>query len=134
MTNAARCLAVLALFMCGNFAGAASPQNAPTPAQELPPVADAGTNAQANCIDESDNFKRRGKTPIFEIALENKCEQRMSCRVYAYVTTAKGPSQGRGTLVLAPKSHGAAAKKSFTMRVAMAGGGSSQSARECRVF
>jgi hypothetical protein len=36
-------------------------------------------------------------------------------------------------LVLAPKSQGAAAKKSYTMRVKMIGG-SSQSTRECRAF
>ena len=74
-----------------------------------------------------------GKQPVFEIALENKCERRMTCKVFVYINSAKGPVQGRGTIVLAEKSRGAAATKSFTMKAKMAGG-SSQSTRECRVF
>jgi hypothetical protein len=124
----------LGLLLCGSLAATASAQNAPAAGQEPPPKADAGTTIQEKCIDENDAFKMSGKQPVFTIELANKCEQRMSCRVYAYVTTAKGPSQGRGILVLAPKSHGAGAKKTFTMRVTMAGGGNSQSARKCRVF
>ncbi len=75
----------------------------------------------------------RGKQPMFVIQLENKCAQRLSCKVFAYVTSAKGAVQGRGTLLLGAKSAGAAAKKSFTMRARMMGG-NSQSTRECRVL
>jgi hypothetical protein len=69
----------------------------------------------------------------FRVELTNQCEQRITCKVFVYITSAKGPSQGRGTIVLAPKSAGAAAKNSYTMRAKM-NGGSSQSARECRVY
>ena len=55
------------------------------------------------------------------------------CKVFVYITSAKGPAQGRGIIVLAPKSRGAAAKNSYTMKAKM-NGGSSQSTRECRVF
>jgi hypothetical protein len=96
-------------------------------------VADAGTTIQEKCIDENDAFKMSGRTPVFTIELANKCERRMACRVYAYVTSAKGVAQGRGSLVLAAKSHGAAAKNTFTMRVKM-DGGNSQSTRECHVL
>lgn len=121
----------LVLALCISLPALAPAQNAP--AAEPPPQAEAGTTVQAKCINENDGYKLVGKTPHFVIELENKCEQRMACRVFAYVTSAKGAAQGRGTLVLAQASRGAAAKKSFTMRVKMIGG-SSQSTRECHVL
>ncbi len=132
MTPAARCLAFAALIMGASFAGAAMAQNAPDAGQEPPPVADPGTTGQTKCISENDHYKMNGKTPTFTIELENKCEQRLTCKVFVFVTSAKGMAQGRGTLVLAPKSAGAAAKKIYSMKVKMIGG-SSQSTRECRV-
>jgi hypothetical protein len=125
----AKCAAVAALLLGGCFAAAA--QTAP-PA-EPPPVADAGTMGQLKCISEEDHYVRLGHGVGFRIELTNKCEQRITCKVFAYITSAKGPAQGRGTIVLAPKSRGAAAKNSYTMKAKM-NGGSSQSTRECRVF
>ena len=124
----------LAVIICGGLfcGGLAAPAVAQT-AAEPPPKADAGTTIQVACIDQNDAFKTSGKQAVFTIELINKCEQRMSCRVYAYLTSAKGALQGQGTLKLAPKSKGAAAKQIFTMRAKMAGG-MSQSTRECRVF
>jgi hypothetical protein len=127
MTNAARCLAVAALMLC---AAPAFAQNAP--GQEPPPQADPGTTGQTNCIDENDHYVTLGKGVGFRIELTNKCEQRLTCKVFAFITSPKGMAQGRGTIVLAPKSRGAAATSSFTMKAKM-NGGSSQSARECRV-
>ena len=121
-------LAAAALIACG-WAGAAAAQNAAEPA----PNADAGTTIQAACIDENDHYKRNGKQSMFVVEFENKCEQRMRCKVFVYITSAKGVSQGRGTIVLAGKSGGAAAKGSYTMKARMIGG-SSQSTRECAVF
>ena len=132
MTNAVRRLAGAALILSASFAAAAQAQTAAT-GQEPPPQADAGTTGQLKCIDEDDHYTMRGKQPTLVIELANRCEQRLKCRVFAYVTSAKGAAQGRGTVVLAPKSHGAAAKQSYTMKVKMIGG-SSQSARECKVF
>jgi hypothetical protein len=119
----------VAAMLCASIA-AASAQNAPA---APPPKPDAGTTVQPNCIDENDTFTMVGNRPALVIALANKCEARMSCRVFAYVISAKGPALGRGTLVLAPASHGASAKKSFTMWVKMTAG-NSQSTRECHVF
>ena len=130
MTHAAKCVAA-ALILCGCFAGAALAQTAP-PAEPLP-VADAGTTGQSNCISEEDYYVRLGKGVGFRIELTNNCEQRLKCKVFVYITSAKGPAQGRGTIVLAPKSRGAAATNSYIMRAKM-NGGSSQSTRECRVF
>jgi hypothetical protein len=112
------------------FGVIASAQNAPA---EPAPKADAGTTVQAECIDENDGFTMNGKTPVFMIELANKCAQRMSCKVFVYINSAKGPTQGSGTLVLAGKSAGDAAKKTFTMRTKM-NGGNSQSTRECKVL
>jgi hypothetical protein len=120
-----------ALMLGGCFAAAA--QNAPDagqtpPKAEPPPVADKGTTVQENCIVENDGYARRGGKPMFVIQLENKCEQRLVCKVYAYVTSARGVVQGRGTIKLAAKS-----ESSFTMPAKMMGG-SSQSDRECRPY
>jgi hypothetical protein len=101
--------------------------------QEPPPAPDAGTTAQAKCIDENDGYITKGRRPTFVIQLENKCDVRMVCKVFANVSSAKGNALGRGTITLAPKSAGAKAKGTWTMPVKMRGG-SSQSTRECRAI
>jgi hypothetical protein len=121
--------ALACLLACASFAARAQTAPADAPA----PKADAGLTIQANCIDEDDHYMRRGKTPMFVITFQNKCEARLRCRVFAFITSARGISQGRGIIVLAPKSAGAAAKNSYAMRVKMIGG-NSMSDRECRVF
>ena len=131
MTHAARSLAIAGAVLCGIFAAAAMAQNAPASGQIPPPAPKPGETAQDDCVTENDHYKMKGKTPTFTIELENKCEQRLTCKVFVFVTSAKGMAQGRGTLVLAPKSAGAAAKKIYSMKVKMIGG-SSQSTRECR--
>jgi len=49
------------------------------------------------------------------------------------VLNAKGPAHGRSTLILGPKSDGAAATKSYALKVKGIGGFGT-SARECRVL
>ena len=104
-----------------------------TPPKESQPQPDPGTTGQSKCISEDENYKRNGNSVVYVIALENKCEARLKCEVYAYVVSAMGPSQGRTTMILAPSSQGAAAKKSYAMKVKMVGG-SAQIARACRVL
>jgi hypothetical protein len=125
----------LALLLCGCFAATGSAQNAPAaaPSTEPAPKAEAGTTAQSACIAENDGWVREGRGVGFAIELTNKCEQRLKCRVFAYVTSAKGAAQGNGTLVLAPASKGPAATKHWSMTVKMSGG-SGQTARECRMY
>jgi hypothetical protein len=128
--------AVAALLLCGCLAAAAQQTqtlSAPATGQEPPPVADAGTTGQTKCISEEDHYVRLDRGVGFRIELTNLCEQRMKCRVFAYITSAKGAAQGQGTIVLAPKSRGAAAKGTYTMKAKM-NGGNSQSTRECRMF
>src|SRR5450755_3937448 len=119
MTNAARLLAATALMLCATPVIA---QNAP--GQEPLPQADPGTTVQASGTDENDGYEMRGKQPMFVIELKNKCEQRMSCKVFAFITSAKGMAQGHGTIVLAAKSRGAAATGRFSMKSKMTGGSS----------
>ena len=57
----------------------------------------------------------------------------MKCAVFVYVLNAKGPAHGRATLILGPKSDGAAATKSYALKVKGAGGFGT-STRECRVL
>jgi hypothetical protein len=122
-------LALAVLLLCASFAAQAQI----APAAESAPKADPGKTIQANCIDENDHYVMRGKTPTFVITFENKCEQRLRCRVFAFVMSARGLTQGRGTIVVTAKSSGAAAKNSYAMKVKMIGG-NSMSDRECKMF
>jgi len=117
-----------ALILCGLLTGAALAQTA---TGQEPPKAEP--TAPNDCVAEQADFKLRGKQPIFEIALANKCERRLKCKVSVYITGSKGPTQGQGSIVLAPKSKGAAAKGSYIVKT-KENGGSAQSSRECRVF
>ena len=103
-----------------------------TPAsKQQDPVPDAGTTGQAPCIE--DDYETPGKTVSYVIGLENECDKRLKCEIFANVTGARGSSFGHTTLILGAKSSGAAAKKSYTMKV-KAAGGTAQVSRECRVF
>jgi Spy/CpxP family protein refolding chaperone len=136
MTQAAKCFAVAALLLGASFT-AAMAQTAPDagapPKAEPPPVADKGTTAQYNCIAEGEHYAGQGRHAVYRIELTNKCEQRLRCRVYAYQVSAKGPSQGRTTLILGPKSSGAAASKIYELKVKAVGGLGTWT-RECRAL
>jgi hypothetical protein len=112
---------------------AASAQAAPASGQEPPPVPDHGTTSQPNCIDQKSEYKTSGKNHVYVQTFENKCAARMRCAVFVYQINARGPTQGRTTLILGPKLAGAAAKKSYALKVKGVGG-MSTAARECRVF
>ena len=138
MTHAAKLLAASVLILAGclaaNAQSVSQTLSAPANGQEPPPVADKGITGQLKCITEDDHYVSLGKGVGFRIELTNQCEQRIACKVFVYITIAKGAAQGRGTIVLAPKSKGAAAAKgAYTMKAKM-NGGSSQSTRECRAF
>jgi len=126
-------LLALTLALAIGFASAGHAEDADGQKVEPPPVPDRGTTVQANCIDESSDYTTRGKSIFSVMKLTNKCEARMKCAVFVYKINARGPSQGHGTLILGPKSDGAAATKSYALKVKGAGGFST-STRECRVF
>ncbi len=103
------------------------------PGQERPPVADKGATAQENCIVENDGYITRNGKPMFVIQLENKCAQRLTCKVYAYVTSPRGAVQGHGTIRLAAKTADSLPKGIFAMPAKMTRG-NSQSDRTCQPY
>jgi hypothetical protein len=136
----AKSLSVAALMLCA-FVAAAHAQKAPAAGQEPPvasgqtppPVAEPGATAQGACITENDGYEMRGNSPTFVITLENKCEQRLKCEIFASISSARGSAKGHTTIVLGPKSSGVAAKKSYAIKVKMVGG-MSQSDRACKAL
>ena len=103
------------------------------PAAEQNPAPDAGTTGQASCIEETGDYQSHGGAVTFVIGLTNKCDKRLKCTIDAYVVGAKGPSSGHATMLLGAASSGAAAKKTYAMKV-KAAGGTAQVSRQCRVF
>jgi len=65
--------------------------------------------------------------------LTNSCEKRLKCTVHAYVVGSHGPATGKGTVILAPRSKGADARKSYVMKVKQMGGMASVS-HECKAI
>ena len=128
-------LLALTVAMAMGFAAEGFAQDAPADGQaaEPPPVPDKGTTSQLNCIEQSSEYKQTGKSLFYIQTFANKCEARMTCTIFVYQLNARGPSQGRGTLILGAKSAGAAAKKSYALKIKGAGGVST-SERECRVL
>ena len=128
-------LYAVTLAMVIGFATAGFAEDAPADGQkaEPPPVPDRGTTSQFNCIDENTQYTKSGKSFFYVMKFENKCEARMKCAVFAYVLNARGPAHGRSTLILGAKSEGAAATKSYALKVKGIGGFGT-SARECRAL
>jgi hypothetical protein len=133
MTRALRSVLLVALVLSAAPAFAQNDAGQTPPKAEPPPVADKGTTAQYNCLDESEKHVESGKKLFYRITLTNKCEQRLKCAVFAYQVGSKGPSQGHGTLVLAPKSKGAAATQVYELKIKSMGGMGAWS-RECRII
>jgi hypothetical protein len=124
-------LFALTLTMAAGIGAAAAADDPQKP--EPPPTPDRGTTSQLNCIDQNSEYTGTGKRVFFVQAFQNKCESRMKCAVFVYALNAKGPTQGHTTVVLGPKSSGAAAKYSYALRVKGAGGFTTAS-RECRAL
>jgi hypothetical protein len=111
-----------------NLAAAADNESGQKPPQDAKPA------AQKDCVtDTGGGFKMSGKQATYVIALENKCEMRLRCKVYALVQNARGDVRGHKTLTLAPKSKGTAAKQAYVLKVKMMGG-MAQVSRECKEF
>ena len=96
-------------------------------------AAEPAKSALEGCITDTANFKAEDNRAYFIVALENACEQRVKCEVFANIRTARGSKHGHGTLVLAAKSAGAEAKKAYRLRVKVAGG-MAQVERNCTAF
>ena len=132
MTNAAKFLAGAALMLFAVPALAQNDAGQTPPKDEPPPVADKGTTSQLNCVEENGKHMGSGNHLFYRTEMTNKCEQRLKCRIFTAAYSSKGPSMGRATLVLAPKSQGAPPQiHDFKVKGA---GGMTTSSRECRVF
>jgi hypothetical protein len=125
-------IAALSVALVVGFAVAGLAEDAPADGQ-TPPVPDKGTTSQLNCVDQKSEYTKDAKGIFYVQTFANKCEARLTCKVFAYVLNSRGPSHGHATLVLAPKSAGEAATKRYALKVKGVGGfGTSD--RECRVF
>jgi len=110
------------------------PGSAPAPVAQPNPVPDAGTSAQAACIEETGDYQTQGDKIIYVIGLTNKCDKRLRCEIFAYVVGARGPTYGHTITILAAAANGAAPTlRTFAMKV-KAAGGTAQVSRQCRVF
>jgi len=85
-----------------------------------PPKDDAAPKSE--CIGTESDFKTEGKRIYYEVAMENKCEQKLRCQVYVNIMNSRGSVNGHGTLLLAGKDKGAAAKKAYRLTVREASG------------
>lgn len=106
-----------------SFVGTASADDPPAKAEEAKPA----------CITDTSGFKMHGKTPVYEMTLQNTCAQRIKCRVYLNVETARGSNRGEATLFLDGGHQGAPATKSYALKVKMLTG-MAQAARECKAL
>ena len=128
-----RCLAGAAAAAAVMIAAAAMFASAQEPAPKVASAAEPAKSALEGCVTDTANFKAEDKHAYFIVALENGCEQRVKCEVFANIRTARGSKRGHGTLVLAAKSAGAEAKKAYRLRVRVAGG-MAQVERECKAY
>jgi hypothetical protein len=84
------------------------------------------------CVTQDSTYWQDGSRFSFRVNLENTCDMRIRCTVFANVIQAKGNSLGHGTLMLGP-ANSAAAKKTYSLKVKMAGG-MAQTTRECKAI
>jgi hypothetical protein len=101
-------------------------QRPPAEQQAEPKPADQ-PEKKPDCVTNQTGFKQNGDQPVYEVALENSCDMRLKCTIDLYVLGARGPSQGRGTLVLGPAAQGQTARKVYVLKVKSAGGMASMS-------
>lgn len=148
MRTASRFLCLAAALCCGLGAAAQAEDSAPpsdppavpanplpgTPPPAAPQAAPSGTAPDLqSCLQETGDYGTRGKSVVYVIGIANSCDKRLRCEIFANVTGAKGSSLGHTVMVLGAAASGAAAKKTFTMRV-KAAGGTVMVSRDCKVL
>jgi hypothetical protein len=107
------------------------PEQQPPVERQMPPVDE--TPELQKCVTDEGGFRQQGNKALYVIALSNACETRQHCAVSAYIITSDGPKQGRATLTLEPKSHGKAARASYSLPLKSAGGMANVS-RSCKAI
>ena len=86
-----------------------------------------------SCLQETGDYMTRGKTVTYVIGLTNTCARRLRCEIYANISGARGTSLGHTVMTLGPSGSGAAAQRTYTMRV-KAAGGIAQVSRDCKAL
>ena len=76
------------------------------PAEQAEPKPAEQPEKKPDCVTNQTGFKQDGDQPVYEVALENSCDMRLRCTIDLYVLGARGPAQGRRTLVLGPAAKG----------------------------
>jgi hypothetical protein len=121
MTATIRPAAARVFFVCVLCA------SVPAPAEDAPKKEPTAKE----CIADGGGLKLYDNKPAFVIELSNTCEQRIRCKVFANVTTARDSKRAQTTMTLAPKSKGAKAKQAYAVRTHEMGG-MAQVSRECK--
>jgi hypothetical protein len=101
-------------------------QQAPTEQQAEPKPAEQ-PEKKPDCVTNQTGFRQNGDQPVYEVALENSCDMRLKCTIDLYVLGARGPAQGRGTLILGPAAKGQTTRKVYVLKVKSAAGMASMS-------
>jgi hypothetical protein len=99
----------------------------PPAEQQAEPKPAEQPEKKPDCVTNQSGFKQNGEQPVYEVALENSCDMRLKCTIDLYVLGARGPTQGRGTLVLGPAAQGQTTRKVYALKVKSAGGMASMS-------
>jgi hypothetical protein len=99
----------------------------PPAEQQAEPKPAEQPEKKPDCVTNQTGFKQNGEQPVYEVALENSCDMRLKCTIDLYVLGARGPTQGRGTLVLGPAAKGQTTRKVYVLKVKSAGGMASMS-------
>jgi len=144
-----RCAFILfaaVMVAAAGFAGVASAPDAAAPSAATTPAGDrqnplpaaavsspsAADDLQA-CLVETGDYQTDGSAVTYLIGLTNSCDKLIRCVIDAYVVGAKGPASGHAVMILGAKSSGAAATKTYTMKV-KAFGGTAQVSRDCKTL
>ncbi|MBX9840844.1 MAG: hypothetical protein K2Z80_03440 [Xanthobacteraceae bacterium] len=118
-----------ALMLAGGFCSPAlavkpvAPDGRQAPVeQQAEPKPAEQPEKKPDCVTHQSGFKQNGDQPVYEVALENSCDMRLKCTIDLTVLGARGPAQGRGTLVLGPAANGQTTRKIYVLKVKSAGG------------
>ena len=125
-------LATAGLALAGGFCSQAfAVKPAIADGQKPPPEEQAepkpAEEPEKKCVTNKTDFKQNGDQPVYEVALENSCNMRLKCTIDLYVVGARGPAQGRGTLILGPAAEGQTTRKVYALKVKSLGGMASMS-------
>ena len=98
--------------------------------QTAPPAAPADLQS---CLQQTGDYVTRGNTVAYVIGITNTCAKRLRCEIFANISGARGAALGHTVMTLGPAGSGAAAKRTYTMRV-KSEGGIAQVSRDCKAL